>query len=299
MTDFENSEQIPPTEETTMEAVIQSLPQPVDLVTGEILQPGAIPESLVNDEELAKGYAFLRKHAQRINVELLLIRHGRREDFTEADIDLRQKSQETASKNGILFLENITEDTESQLALTDASNFLSAIDETKVSRIQAKLAQQTEDTFLAEIMSQITGTGVAIAYPDFLCNSTNIIDQALERAYEASNIRNLQEADFEASNPEQDEKVLNALPSFIAYRDWYFIGKIGGHLAKMAENNLSGEFPVDIKFLVGFNHVMVAEYLAILGANVTCTGKLTETDRIASDKLIRHIGNTTLRNQTA
>lgn len=79
---------------------------PLDPLTGRRMRAGVIPQSILDDPRLRKGYEFIDQNAFRLRMKLLLGPH-KLSSLTELGVNLQTQAQQLASKRGALFLEGV------------------------------------------------------------------------------------------------------------------------------------------------------------------------------------------------
>lgn len=246
----------------------------LDPKSGNVLQPGTIPESLLADEELRQGFDFLASQGNRIHLRLLLSGHAGTNALADSGVDLRAVSTELAANNGVFIIEG-------------------------ASKVRNLTATQIEESkqFTDSVVSQVRGIKIPhVINPDSRGNSSRPADQALVswwRAIERVNNPEVMDARM-SSGPNGELQVLDEWLSlyvgFQVYRNWYLVGKTGARLAELeAQGKLNQD--IDMAALFGSQHPGYGHHFEAVGADVSYEGEYG--NRLSGvDAALTHLINT-------
>lgn len=260
---------------------------PLDPITGTVLQPGVVPESLLADEELQAGYNFLVSNAPRINFTLLLSRHHLGEDLQNAGINLRSEAQAIAVSNGVLFLECISSNDKTHEAFAQQLNRISHLpadkaDETLDELIDVAKSEGPKSAWTAKA-ALLANTGVRIALPDYVASSDRTADQTLEQ--------------WSSAKRDQDTSQIKGVAAwqaldvgYVTYRDWYLICKMGRDLQTL---DMQGQLDENIAaaLVAGPMHGTIGTHMNNMGVHVVHKGDDSEKLHARSPRLARDLGN--------
>ncbi len=222
----------------------------VDPLTTEVLAPGVIPDGLLADERMERGFNFLRENAAEIGGKVVLGRHGDAQDLNGYDVvaDAREHGN-------LLFIEGIGWQERDQEGMNQATQS----DADKV-RVSARLAQIiSEDDYLRERWSKLFGSEIDVRFADIADSGGPLDDIML--AWDDT---------WSALHDGSDASEGHARGAAIAavaynnYREWYMCGILGEQLADRAANTDDLGFV----FLVGTTHQGVTDKLTALGLSV-------------------------------
>jgi len=236
--------------------------RPLDPLTGDLLRPDMVPESLWHDDELRHGYEFLSQQCHRINFTLLLGAHIGENALDEAGIDLTSAVTELSIVGGTLIREGAR---------------------TKMTRTAEQ--EENVERHKDQVASQLSSVGtplldVNMPEVDFDDQSPRPADQALAqwwRDVEAKQkfaVSALMEAPEEGFKAYDD--VVAMIVGFEAYREWYLVGKIGAALADIDARQRPFQ-GLDVAALFGSLHVGLGRRLESMGVNVTYQGETVDS----------------------
>ncbi|HMI09324.1 MAG TPA: hypothetical protein VK497_02895 [Candidatus Saccharimonadales bacterium] len=247
---------------------------PLDPVTGNRLRAGEIPESLLADPELRKGYDYFRNNGSRIRFGLLLTTHGTAEDLIESGVSLAAEAKELAELQGVLFLEGNFATSAGKQSEIIALNRSSHLPYTKARQRQEMIRSlELGATFQGEELAQITGTNVELACPDFVRDSDRPADTALTEWQIQLKYMRQKERVVQGD----DDKYWSLLMGYTIYRDCYLVGKMGAYLADRPEDfSDETDDAVYAKLLAGPTHAGIGQYIEGFGASVEYSGETSD-----------------------
>jgi hypothetical protein len=245
----------------------------LDPVTGTPIVGETIPESLQADETQRKGYEYLTRNSDRIDMRLLLSAHEWDTDLTRAGIDLRTEATRLAERGGVLFIEGIAEEENQKLSAWADHVVASGMRGKQLEDYMVTLhnAQQAgSHSFDTEVAMQIAGTGVEVALPDFVENSDDPMDKVMSEFHGTYGAYLLP-----TNNKEEELKTqlarVGITAAYVRFRDQYLVGKVGHHLAELDYSPLASIYA---GFLVGSGHRGIGSYLNNVGiAGVSYAGR--------------------------
>jgi hypothetical protein len=187
-----------------------------------------------------------------------------------ANIDLHAEAEELAANNGILFLEGIqtVQSREEEETLFDA---VVSLDEADTARAIADLDRvSAADHSNTEVMRQVAGTGVYVAFPDHRRDGEAGTDKTLT-GRKADLDRRMAEAENTKTMQANNTWVATNL-GYTIYRNRYLTGRMGSHLAQQYP---TGRIEEDIhaKLVAGNNHATIGEDLGTMGVRVGHRGE--------------------------
>lgn len=231
---------------------------------------------------MREGFNFWLEHGQNVNFKLMLSRHADGSDLEKAGVDLRAESAALGESHGVLFLEAVG-DEKSMGGLVATLNEVS-----KTGDIPENI--KASKSAWGHKISQIAGTGVQIALPDFRTNSTSPINQALEKWNRAID----QTYDNERSDPYTMLAKANALDfGNLLYRNFYIMGSMGHTLSQLHEQGKLGD-PIEAGLLAGPLHETIGEELRGLGVSVAYEGTFGEKQVEESRLTLQAVRHATL-----
>ncbi len=259
---------------------------PLDPISHEPIKPGAIPEGLANDPELAEGYTYLQENANRIEAQVLLSKHTSRADLWHSGVDLETVGQALAARGGVLFLEG--SGTRARFNEHDQLfNHAAQLKGRDADDLRDKLHERPDSTsFTVETLYQLVGSGVTIRRPDYSTDGDSMPEQALAGWWERLTAigASLEDAEGQRRAELQDDYA-KLYFGFVAYRDWFMVGRIGAQLEAYEEMRgdrdkklAIPDAPVPIAILVGRHHENIGVYLSSLGINTTQRGERNQDD---------------------
>lgn len=269
---------------------------PLDPLTHDPLEAHAVPESLAADPELRSGYDFLIENAGRLRLQILLTAHGNALEPGAHDLgkhyNLGAQLQALGEKKGTLFLESVDTVAANTSALKSYNKF-SHYDAVQAKATKAAIdASPNKDTFIGQRLRAITGTDVDVAIADYAKDGDSPAEKALADWWQK--LKSM--AAFDQSDPIEGQRLFeewhSSYTGFVAYRNWYMIGKMGAHL----KSHDDGESPIDAALLVGSIHATISDEIASLGAEVVTYGN-EANDSIESQKLIKSVGSAALKRE--
>jgi hypothetical protein len=263
---------------------------PLDPVTGDALRAGVIPESLLADDELQRGYAYLQDHAAHIRAKILLSAHETSTDLAEAGIELGSEAKELANKSGVLFLEGV-QMASAKARFQELLNHISTLQGEEAETMRNKIhAVNSLASFTAACLSQLTGSGVEIAQPDYTYNSDRPADRALEAWHETMETV-IRRPDISLHGVDQWQS-MNV--GYTLYRDWYLVGKVGSYLAAREGSASRQADKVNVGMLVGSTHANIGKHLEGFGAEVEYVGAAEDAYAPHLSRLVNAVGNAAL-----
>jgi hypothetical protein len=259
----------------------------LDPITGAPIVGDAIPESLQADSELSKGYEFLARNGYRVDMRLLLSPHDTSTNMTDAGIDLHAEAAQLAKQGGVLFFEGVSKDFAVKNAFWQryikASNAAGAsISEARQrleQRQQSYAAKYGKTAFGIEAVTQLLGTHVEIALPDYVQDSRNPADHALNKMDElfSKTIRSATASDQVKAH----HAFVAVGAAFVRYRDQYLVGSMGRYLSLRPPRS---EGLIHTDLVTGSYHRNIGSYLNSLGvAHVAYVGKDIRTQYPAGE----------------
>lgn len=240
-----------------------------DPVTGIALEPGEIPQSIVMDEGLRRGYEYMRQYGSRIRLRLLLGAHGSANDLNpdETGFDLRAEAQRIAQVGGVLYVESAVTQ-QSQDRIRSTLQRAADMDQGNVELGRLILRMLMDDTaartasppsFIDGISEKIMGTGVTVEPIDFTVGGDRQADQILtaltregERACKAM-------ADRTTADRTTYEYARRVLFTTDSYRDIYLPCRIGLDLAERF--GPPPETGIDVAWYLGMGHENIGRRL--------------------------------------
>lgn len=271
---------------------------PLDPATGEPLSPDSPPESLLADEEFREGYDFLKGCSDTLHFTLMLSAHDSHEDIENAGIDLHAVAEALGESKGILFFEGpaTQEERDKQRHMYNQVGNLPADEVPGIANAIRAKAQMSRgpDSFFLNNLAEIAGTKVHAFVPDYVKDSDRPADRTLGNWYQAIQTASQQPAaDMEAL-----DTLKNLYIGFVAYRDWYMVGKIGTALSELDKQGLLPEV-IQSGLLVGSQHANIGRHLEKFGVEVTYQGSYGEfLDDDCSKQVVRSVGSTVLDIET-
>ncbi|HUC89258.1 MAG TPA: hypothetical protein VMR45_00480 [Patescibacteria group bacterium] len=250
---------------------------PRDPITGDIMHPGEIPPSLLDDPELRAGFEFWKGPGRNVPFKLLLTLHGSGSDLRNAAFNLHAEAKQLGKAGGVLFLESIATvayNAKLRRQYNNTSHMSSLLAKVWLVRRGSSKAYAEEDGFESELFSQVQATGVDVELPDLCSDGQRPADRALmnwRRTADGAHIFT-----SKRYNPTQTDKRLrcDALEMGITYyRDMYFIGKMG---AELARRHAAGRLSGGAALVVGRLHENIAARLSDTGVAAEMVGKLTD-----------------------
>lgn len=253
----------------------------LDPVTGDVMQPGKCPESLLSDERLAEGLAFLHEHGSLLRFSLLLSRHASGKDLEDSAIDIHTEAREIAANNGVLFLENISTNEEQREKHEANLAALAHVSEKQAASLEQHYPDKSNLSFSDAVATSIAGTGVKTLLPDFGKDSAHASDQTLATWYKAIKDKFATAEETGKLNPQY----LPAYAGFVFYRNWYLIAKMGKRLADVYGDSPITN-PIDVRLLVGTQHEQIGHDLEAMNMAVAYKGELPDHLTSERDKIV-------------
>lgn len=222
----------------------------VDPLTGDKLLPGVIPEGLLADDRMERGFTFLRERAEDIGGKVVLGRHGDAQDLDGYDVVADAKQH-----GNLLFIEGIGWQERDQEGMNKATH-----SDQKTVRVSNRLAQIiSEDDYLRERWSQLFGSGIDVGFAD-IADSGNPLDEIMLSWDNTWSVLH----DGSGSSDGHARGAAIAAIGYNNYREWYMCGILGEQLAERAVSTDDLGFV----FLVGTTHQGVIDKLTSLGLSV-------------------------------
>jgi hypothetical protein len=246
----------------------------IDPITHRPQEAHRVPESLAADSELSKGYAFLAENADRLHMRMLLVTHGEVDEVGGHDVgthyDLGEQLEALGARQGVLFVEDVNT-VEGQALSVARLNTVSHYDKEQADMIKARVdASELRDTFVGRRIHEVAGTNVDVATADYAVDSNTPAEQAMAGWWQ--NLQATFKAAESANSIQEGSRLIDqwhtSYSGFVAYRNWFMIGKMGAHL----EAHDTGSPVIDAGFLVGAGHEDISDELDRMGAHVSVYG---------------------------
>lgn len=222
----------------------------IDPITSEVLSPDTVPEGLLADDRMERGFAFLQERAADIRGKVVLGRHGAARDLDGYDLVADAKQH-----GNLLFIEGIGWQERDLEGMNQASH-----SEGEEVRVSARLGQLiAEDDYLKAKWSQLFGSGVEVRFADIADTGRPLDDIMLAWDDTWSALH-----DKSDSSGGYKRGAAIAAVGYNNYREWYMCGLLGEQLAAHADSTDS----IDFVFLVGTTHQGVIDKLSSLGLSV-------------------------------
>jgi hypothetical protein len=223
---------------------------------------------LLEDAKIRQGLQFWDKHGPEVDFELLPTAHDRIEALDEW-VDLHAKATELGEAGGTLFLEWISD-------ATDTDNLTAYLGEVAAAPkfqlglaildIQRRVNLGKLHPFMGRVAVNIASTNANIAIPDFTLDGDRPADRVLQRWSREE--KRLGHRYVLKGGEALDELVIpkrrGTVVGYDHTRDLNFVGNMG---SKLAETHQPGQTS-HAKFLVGAAHVNVARHLQTRGVPV-------------------------------
>jgi hypothetical protein len=209
--------------------------RPRDPFTGNILRPGEVPPSLLEDPGIQRGFKFWDEYGSEVAFKLLPTAHSKAEDLEEWKVNLRAEAERLGRAGGILFVEGDNAPQQNIQYLVDFFDQMSALPPEQKEAAEEWIQQQVDKgevgSFYGGIGARILCTNTAVAVPDYHSDGTLPADTLLK----AWNVQEKKVADMHRSGEitrlDREVKMGELFVGRTYTRDMLFVGRMGNHLA--------------------------------------------------------------------